>query len=289
MEKSEFTRLRLYRKRFQDAKRLKGIIIDTKVVPLLKEGTKDEDSNDVLQSVSGLNRKIITNRDRQNVLRLLLKPVKWTVNHRKSDAVSSSVNGNGSSDVLRQLLVRNTNRNGLFFVRDGIMKRQSCTKIQREKVKVIEYINIVRYYIDPKFCLCKGIYGVSTANHEACVSTLEALNRTEGRHAMSTFMYALFSIVEYHSPQDDDGAESSKDNLGIDDAWIEFHFRNYASFEDQLDSMLEIFIFPVVEPVRIGFLQFQTEEGTKNDYEHRPSLAVNGFGYDISVENMSRV
>lgn len=61
LEKSEFTQLWIDQDRIQGTKRLKGIVIDIQVVPLLKVRTKDQDSHDELYTISGVNRRIIAN------------------------------------------------------------------------------------------------------------------------------------------------------------------------------------------------------------------------------------
>lgn len=83
---------------------------------------------------------------------------------------------------------------------------------------------------------------------------------------MSAVLSALFQHGQYTTPSTatgDCGDERNNANLGADDARIAMRFTNVLSFEDQLDSLLELFIFSFVEPVALGFLPFHTEEGTE--------------------------
>lgn len=52
--------------KYKNAMSLKGIVIDAKVVPLSKDGNKQNDKHGFLHPVPGLNTRIISKRYRHN-------------------------------------------------------------------------------------------------------------------------------------------------------------------------------------------------------------------------------
>lgn len=65
--------------RAKGKKRLKGIVIDGKVVPLLKELGANADNHAVLHAAKGIRTRVVTNRDAQNAIRMFLKLVRYVV------------------------------------------------------------------------------------------------------------------------------------------------------------------------------------------------------------------
>lgn len=56
-------------------KRLAGIVIDAKVIALLKESVEASDQHDVLDDATGLATRIMATRELQNAIKMFLKLV----------------------------------------------------------------------------------------------------------------------------------------------------------------------------------------------------------------------
>lgn len=75
MVDSDFKQLDIDRVSHGSFKKLLGVVIDAKVVHLLKEGHEVNDCHDQLTSVTGLKTKMIGNRETQAAVKLFIKTV----------------------------------------------------------------------------------------------------------------------------------------------------------------------------------------------------------------------
>lgn len=76
MEESSYAQLGLEPIQNEGKKRLRCVVIDAKVVALLKETERPSDEHEVLSGVTGLDMRIVRNRHTQNALRMFFKMVR---------------------------------------------------------------------------------------------------------------------------------------------------------------------------------------------------------------------
>lgn len=114
---------------------------------------------------------------------------------------------------------------------------------------------------------------------------------------MTEVVSALFQILPW-GMQDVEvvggDCAANDGNYGAEDVWIGTKLTRYRSYEEQLGSVLDLVIFSLLEPLTLGFLPFQTEEGVGDISSNRPFLTVGGtavpiHGYVIPIENLRGV
>lgn len=140
------------------------MVIDAKVIALLKESRKATDGHDVVHAVSGISTQIISTRDFQNALKgftLLVRSC--IVRRRGKQGNEMGFIGELISGIERYIL-----RDGKLYIRLGAMIHHGTTKGQMEHGKVIEYINVIRWYINPNCCLCSGEDRVLSDDQDSC-------------------------------------------------------------------------------------------------------------------------
>lgn len=65
-------------------------------------------------------------------------------------------------------------------------------------------------------------------------------------------------------PEQDEGtgrAQRHNDDLGAHDGWVKLLYHDVNLFEDQLEIMVELTSFCLVEAIGLGYFPFHTEEG----------------------------
>lgn len=124
-------------------KRLSGVVIDSKVIALLKESGEATDEHDELHAVNGLSTRVVPTRDLQNAMKLFIKLVRSCIGMRRGARQNAGVD---SSTKMGKDRFRVRNRK--LYVRLGAIVYYCTTKGQMERMKVIEYIKIIRCYVD---------------------------------------------------------------------------------------------------------------------------------------------
>lgn len=110
-------------------KRLKGVVVDAKVVALLKYCKTPSDSHDVLKAVGGIPTRVIFNRDTQNAMRYFVKLVRACIANKKNG-------GHGeTSDIRSENYIF---RGGYLYIRLLGMTKYGATKGQCERAKVLQ-------------------------------------------------------------------------------------------------------------------------------------------------------
>lgn len=141
MADSEFSQLGLAPLQNAGKKRLHSVVIDAKVIALLNDTDEVVDRHDNPTVVTGLNVRNVKNRLTQNALKLFLKTVRNTISKiRNHIGASGTANGNEIASHCLQ--------DGHLLVRLRKMKDHGSNKSQSDRVKVMKYISIIRWYMD---------------------------------------------------------------------------------------------------------------------------------------------
>lgn len=273
MEHSDYVQLVLDPIQNKGKKRLRGLVIDAKVVALLKETEGPSDEHDVLSGVSGLKIRIVRNRPTQNALRMFLNAVRSSIARARNKRASGCMDGTGN---LYYKLFSVKDR--YMYIRLEVMRQHASSKGQSDVRKVAQYSNIIRWYIDNDACMCDGSYGIVKGEHVECAEERKKMSGTEGHAIFSLALGALFEEVTYpnigansgngSTGQDvggTDGVEENDDNS--DDEDVALHGRcvrckcsNYDCIEEQFDAVVETISFMLLEPISVGFYPHHTEE-----------------------------
>lgn len=123
MDMTDFQQLGVVPKEYEGVKRLKSVVVDAKVVALLKDGETERDEHDIIHSGNSLSNRIIKNRHTQNAMCMFLKTVKRAGHWRRQGA--ALLRSTSSAKVLKN---GSFVKDGKLFVRLGGMSRHGTTK-----------------------------------------------------------------------------------------------------------------------------------------------------------------
>lgn len=126
-------------------------------------------------------------------------------------------------------------------------------------------------------CLCNGAEQTEERNHDACEQGRREMARIGGEVICRQVLGRTFKIVPEavfepnseangmsgmavsaetdNSGSDDDNGE---ENIGSDNVWVEVLCEQFLYVEKVLDTTLQLVAFCLVEPIGLGFFQFQT-------------------------------
>lgn len=155
MVAADFKQLRLSPVDNSDTKRLHSVVIDAKVIGLLKKSGELTDHHDVLSGVSRLQVRLSAKRPPQNAVVMFIKNVRNCISKVRNQRIVQC--GRGSSASFNKIggfeegyMIR---RNHLF-VRLSDMKNHGNTSAQKTDSNVMKLIGIIRWYINNTACLC---------------------------------------------------------------------------------------------------------------------------------------
>lgn len=297
MEESDSAQLGNDRNKYGGTKRLRCVEIDAKVVALLKETRRCNDGHDGLPGVPGLNTRVVRNRSTQNVLRMFFKATRAAIGQIRNalaaggDAISGDIGGKWYEV-----------RDGYLQIRLGGMGKYGSTVGQRKRKNILACMNVVRWYIDHSVCICAGESRSDERDHGGCAAARLKLFGTEGRMVAAYVMQALFELVnvpvyssnnsagtteralngsvseliashgdgEDYGDQagdaEDGGNGSDYEDMAEEDAWVRCKFAQYHCIGEQLDTVVELLSFCILEPITLGFFPFHTE--ARNSASH---------------------
>lgn len=128
-------------------------------------------------------------------------------------------------------------RYGILRSRLGAMQKHGTTKRQWERTKVVEYINIILWYLDSTGCMCTVAEWTTESNHEASANSRRKMIRLGGEDIYRQVLWGLFKVVRAAvldprsvtnrremSAESDDSESEGDDvdaNVGTDDVWEE--------------------------------------------------------------------
>lgn len=234
-----------------------------------------------------MNVRVVRNRQTQNSLKMFFKTVRGFITHIRNIRASGKVSTNGT---VKGTWV--TVSDGYLFLRLGSIGKYGSTAAQRNQRNIARYIQIIRWFADNDVCICEGRDRCSEPNHERCAEERNKLKGTEGQGMASYVVKSLFEevngiggtnsgqgtsgdvstdVVEDTLGDENDTVGCSEDDdMGPDDAWVRCKHRNYDAIEEQLDAVLEVCSFSLLDPVSLGFFPFHSEccEGNRTE---RPS------------------
>lgn len=283
MTESDFKQLGMDSEGNEGLKRLSSVVIDAKVVPLLKDMEKFGDPHETLRVTPGLQSRIMRTTETKNALRLFLKTVRSSIAQaRRMDF------GNERSGRCEQYEMCD----GQLYIRLGAMSKHGKTKRQCSRSSIIDYIGIIRWYIDPQTCLCQGSARTLSMNHPTCASRRMKLEETGGKEVVRNLLSLLFEIVTCPPNRGEDGVRNGNDGVqdgtseesgeeadggeqdtdgcttgetfGPDEAWVRLKVRDVLQVEEQLDAVLELGMFCVLDPISLGFFPFRGVDGMGN-------------------------
>lgn len=159
MNTTDFSQLGLCPESNRGKRRLSSVLIDAKTVELLKETDGSRDERDKLHARGGPESRIVSNRPMKNALRLFLKMTRSCI----AKVRRSEFYNEGCQEMEDYFIV-----NKQLYFRLGAMRNYAKPKVQRHKRNVIEYIGLVRWFIEPCTCLCRGSKRTLTLNHQNC-------------------------------------------------------------------------------------------------------------------------
>lgn len=123
-------------------KRLRGVVIDAKVVALLKEAWRPADIHETLKAATGLPTRTVQRRDAQNAIKCFLKLVRSSIASRRS-SFGAAKEPRSSPDSASYLV-----HVGRLQVGLGAMRKHGTPKGQCDRKTVIVYVNIIKWYLD---------------------------------------------------------------------------------------------------------------------------------------------
>lgn len=139
------------------------------------------------------------------------------------------------------------------------MTKYASTKAQERKSKITQHVDVIRSFIEPTSCLCRGAGRCFLRNHEECQKRRTKLTEIAEHNACSQIMSAVFELddglrigvatregttVEEPNGDGENCSETESDgdddNVRIDeDACVRFKFRNIGSVNEPIDTFLE--------------------------------------------------
>lgn len=140
MNADDFEQLGLDPVEHDGMKRLHSVVVDAKIMSLLKESRPEDDKHDVVTGVTGLTTRIIKKRNNQNALKLMMKTVRHAISrhrNRRSVGAEARMDGGDMFEVVNGHL-----RLGLWDI-----GQHGSTKAQCARPKVLDYISICRWYV----------------------------------------------------------------------------------------------------------------------------------------------
>lgn len=179
-------------------KRLTGVVIDAKVVHLLKDGNVVNDQHSVLNSINGVNTKVVGNRENQQAVKLFIKMVHSEM--KKSSSVGSGQEEfRTGSDEGGQ--VKGMKKEGTMDFSLNAMKKHVSKKAKNNDRKMKQYIDIIRFYVYDQCCLCREQKWSMEADHVPCRPLRSKMMGKEGRVVARTVLSTIFESVESRMPQ----------------------------------------------------------------------------------------
>lgn len=152
LEKSDRLQLGSSEEEAHGRKRLKGVVVDGKVVALLKDLGACSNSHDVLKSTPGIAFRLVTNREAQNEMRMfskLFRSVTAAMTARGRDLHTDAVHSAGGA---RYIVVH-----GVCHICVGALLKHGNTRTQRKASKLTNYVAIIKAGVDLVCCLCSAL------------------------------------------------------------------------------------------------------------------------------------
>lgn len=112
-------------------KRLKGVVVDGKVVALLKDLGQACDSHEGLQSTKGISTRVVSNREATNAICVLLKLARSVAARIRSNGYNGNVRSVCNSGETMFI-----SRNGICHMRLTSLLKYASTKAQAKKSKI---------------------------------------------------------------------------------------------------------------------------------------------------------
>lgn len=322
MTQEDYVQLGLDREQHPGMKRIHSVVVDAKVMALLKDGDGEHDAHDVLTAAKGLNTCIVRKRDNQNAIKILVKTIRHVISNHRNRRVSRMSVSTETPEGYEQ-------HEGYLRIRLWDMAKFGSTKVQTTRSKVKEYISISRWLVDNNSCLCSGdlkcesssIKSGNASTSKPCDDLRKTLSKAEGNQWASLAFTSLFSIVsgsratfldgigstanpsghgtepgleEGGSTRSDSDEENDGDveNMALarnmDADWIEVKHGYHVDIEYQLETVLEVITFCLVEPVTLGFFPFVVATGGNNSDANERTAPVGGISESSTDDDVRK-
>lgn len=129
MTDSDFLQFRLGPEQKKGLRRLNSVVVDAKVIPLLKDGGVCTDVHDLLHATTGLKPVIVRTRVNQSAVKNFIKLVRSCIGSARRMVFQENGNAaNRSEDYVIE--------EECLFIRLGAMKKHASTKNQCTRAKV---------------------------------------------------------------------------------------------------------------------------------------------------------
>lgn len=231
---SNFKQLGLNPVEHAKTKRIHSVVVDAKVIGLLKDNGPVTDCHDVLTGAPGLNARILSNRPTQNAINMFIRTVRACISKQRNvravcvpaTAAETGTVGNGDRGRSPAGYIVKDDR---FHVRLSEMRRHGQGKKSVSRTKLREYISIVKWFIDKTCCLCPDSIGCEM-NYERgnagmevrCGTLRRKMQKSEGRneatYALNSFCTIVTTVsdVAYRGTENGDGSTDEADKVRSD-------------------------------------------------------------------------
>lgn len=292
MEPSDYVQLGMNAEENCNLKRIRSVVIDAKVVGLLKDDNASCDRHDVLTGAPWLKVRMLPKRPLQDTITIFVKTLRNCIlKVRNKKTVVVTYKGNNYTDDCSPddgYMVRREH----LFVRLQEMRGNCSTKGQKKATKLTEYMSTIRFLIDGTCCICmdgsnclQELHHDKGASEVLCAPLRCSLQKREGRIEASYVMRVMFRFMDHvdmfredaatrdsgtgdstvtdanRSEEDDDNSDNCDEHdCDKDDdegGWVVMRFGKFFAVQYLLESFLEVTQFCLTEPVTLGFFPYQ--------------------------------
>lgn len=310
MRAAEFKKLGLDPVVHDGRKRFHSIVIDATFIGILKKYKRATDRHDTLHAASGLQARLLTNRKAKDAVKMFLKLVRSCITRQRNRCATAgqAVQQDGGGD--------STANNGHIVCSEYLhislaeMKKHGARNTRSTAANISDGIATVRWYVDKITCICprRADCGLGTGGDREvkCAQHRTKLARSRGRVEPS---YALKSTFEYvdnptgineeqpnNTLRTGDGTREDDDLSSDDDErrsaeregdqhWMRVRFGFYKNIEYQLQTVLDVIEFCLVEPMTLGFFPYLGHDIPPESDGH---VASTPMGSGVTATNLNR-